>query len=154
MTTIAIATSYSLWEEEEEGFFHRFSFPRTSTVSQSGNLWKCLPLQKRKKKKKIGSRKPTRPTFQNFRASKSGDRRILIVQKTSCDGLWSSKVVKESVGIEAEEEKRRSMLHCNKKFPPLLFLSLFCLLATSITTSLFSILFFFFGKHPSLLRST
>ena len=41
---------------------------------------------------------PDRP-FHNFRASRSGDRQIKCSSKTPCNGLWSSKVMKESVGL-------------------------------------------------------
>ena len=37
--------------------------------------------------------------FHNFRASRSGDRRILCCLRTSWDGFWSSGVVKGSVGL-------------------------------------------------------
>ena len=40
---------------------------------------------------------PDRP-FHHFRASRSGDPRILSISETSFDGFWSSKVVKGSVG--------------------------------------------------------
>ena len=38
------------------------------------------------------------PTFYNFRDSKSGYRLILCSSGALCDGFWSSRVVKESVG--------------------------------------------------------
>ena len=44
----------------------------------------------------------SRPTFHNLRASRSGDSRILWSSKTSQDGLWSSKVVKEPVGPDID----------------------------------------------------
>ena len=40
---------------------------------------------------------PDRP-FRNFRASKSVDRRKLCSSLTSCDGFWSSRIVKGLVG--------------------------------------------------------
>ena len=40
---------------------------------------------------------PDRP-FHNFIASRLGDRRILFSIRTSCDGFWSPKIVKRSVG--------------------------------------------------------
>ena len=36
-------------------------------------------------------------TFHNFRASRSGDRRILLRSETSCDELWSPKFAKGSL---------------------------------------------------------
>ena len=36
--------------------------------------------------------------FHNFRASRSGNRRILLTSRTSFDGFRSSKIVKGSVG--------------------------------------------------------
>ena len=38
-------------------------------------------------------------SFHNFRASRSRDRRILCSTRTLCDGFWSSKNVKEFVGL-------------------------------------------------------
>ena len=37
--------------------------------------------------------------FHNFRASRSGDRRVLCYSGTSCDGFWSSEIVKGFVGF-------------------------------------------------------
>ena len=37
----------------------------------------------------------------NFRASRSGDRRMLCSSETSCDWFWSSKIVKRFVGLTA-----------------------------------------------------
>ena len=44
--------------------------------------------------------------FHTCRASKSGDRRIIYYSGTWCDGFWSSKVVKGSVGqLRSEKTK-------------------------------------------------
>ena len=37
----------------------------------------------------------SRPAFQNFKASKSGDRQILCYSTASCFGFWSPIAVKE-----------------------------------------------------------
>ena len=44
-------------------------------------------------------RLPDRP-FHSFRAASSGDRGILCSSGTSCDGFWTSKFVKGSVGYQ------------------------------------------------------
>ena len=53
-------------------------------------------------KKKIGEvlarRITTNRPFHNFRASLAGGRRKVCSSRASCDGFWSSKVVKGSVG--------------------------------------------------------
>ena len=46
--------------------------------------------------------------FHSFKASRSGDQRILSSSGTSCDGLWSSKIVKRSV------RSSKSACSCNK----------------------------------------
>ena len=43
------------------------------------------------------NKQPDKP-FLNFRASRSGDRRILCSSGKSCDGIRSSKIVTGSVG--------------------------------------------------------
>ena len=42
--------------------------------------------------------------FHNFRASRSGDRQMLCSSGTSCDGFWSSKIVKGFVGYLTGEK--------------------------------------------------
>ena len=61
---------------------------------------------------------PDRP-FHNFRSPQSRDRLILFSSGTSYFGFWSSKIVKESVGISATsgrkaflKKKIRSVRNC------------------------------------------
>ena len=53
-------------------------------------------IEEKKKRRQVRSL-PGEP-FHNFRASRPGDRPILCSSGTSCDGFWSSKIVKGFVG--------------------------------------------------------
>ena len=53
---------------------------------------------------------PDRP-FRNFRAWRSGDQQILCSSVTSCDGFWSSKIVKGSVGLSTLLSEARILWH-------------------------------------------
>ena len=55
--------------------------------------------------------RPDRP-FYNFRASKSGGRRILCSSETSCDRFLSSRVVIGSVGTGEEVSSPRTVTPC------------------------------------------
>ena len=56
---------------------------------------------------------PDRP-FHNFRSPRSGDRRISSSSGMSCDGIWSFKVVKGSVGLLVAVRRRTDEDAVNK----------------------------------------
>ena len=62
------------------GFFLFFFYP---TRMQASQLQLAIPDQ----------------PFRHFRASRSGDELIFCSSKTSCNGFWSSNIVKGSVGL-------------------------------------------------------
>ena len=66
-------------------------------IKKMTSYFLSLPLW-RKKNRSVRQTVPDEP-FLNFRASRSGDRRILCNSRTSCNGFWSVKVVKGLVGF-------------------------------------------------------